>query len=72
VGYWAGLALPAQEVAAWETADQFAGQTQRLVFRRCAPAVASPGWPAGRAARVTSRKNYTTGTYPDSDRLREK
>jgi hypothetical protein len=36
---WAtGLALLQQEAAAWETAGQFAGQKQFLLFRQCAPA----------------------------------
>ena len=43
----AGLALLAQEVAAWNTAGQFAGQKQFLLFRQCAPAPTSPGSPAG-------------------------
>jgi hypothetical protein len=37
------LALLAQEVAAWETAGQFAGQEQFLLLRQGAPTVTSPG-----------------------------
>jgi hypothetical protein len=40
---WAtGLALLEQEVAAWETAGQFAGQKQFLLFRQCALTATSP------------------------------
>jgi hypothetical protein len=40
---WAtGLALLEQEVSAWETAGQFAGQKQFLLFRQCALTTARP------------------------------
>jgi hypothetical protein len=39
----AGLALLAQEAAAWETAGQFAGQKQFLLLRQCAPADSPAG-----------------------------